>query len=57
MTIQDALNVVSILISVAGIAIAAWQIKFKRVRLGAVAPILVGAFVIAAAAQIGRMLI
>ena len=57
MDIQDALTAASIAISVAGIVIAAWQMTVKHARIAVVAPLLVGAFVIAATAQIARMLI
>jgi len=55
--IQDALTVVSISVSVAGIAIAASQIRVRRARLADVAPLLIGAFLIAAVAQVARMVI
>ena len=57
MDIQDALTAVSIAVSVAGVATAAWQIRVRSARLAVVAPLLIGAFLIAAAAQVARMLI
>jgi type IV secretion system protein VirB2 len=57
MNIHDALTAASIAVSVSGIAIATWQILVRRARLADVAPLLIGAFLIAAMAQVARMVI
>ena len=57
MDIQDALTAVSIAVSVAAVAIAAWRMRVRRARLADVAPLLISTFLIAALAQVSRMLI
>ena len=55
--INNLLNVASIAIVTIAVIFAGYQIAFNHKRVGDVAPVLIGGFLIGAAAQIAKMLI
>ena len=55
--INSLLNVASIAIVTIAVIFAGYQIAFNHKRVGDVAPVLIGGFLIGAAAQIAKMLI
>lgn len=55
--INSLLNVASIAIVTIAVIFAGYQIAFNQKRIGDVAPVLVGGFLIGAAAQIAKMLL
>ena len=55
--INGLLNIASIAIVTIAIIFAGYQIAFNHKRIGDVAPVLIGGFLIGAAAQIARMLL
>ena len=55
--INNLLNVASIAIVTIAVIFAGYQIAFNHMRFGDVAPVLIGGFLIGAAAQIAKMLI
>ena len=55
--INNLLNVASIAIVTIAVIFAGYQIAFNHKRVGEVAPVLIGGFLIGAAAQIAKMLI
>ena len=55
--INSVLNVASIAIVTIAVIFAGYQIAFNHKRVGDVAPVLIGGFLIGAAAQIAKMLI
>lgn len=55
--INSLLNIASIAIVTIAIIFAGYQIAFNHKRIGDVAPVLIGGFLIGAAAQIARMLL
>ena len=55
--INNRLNVASIAIVTIAVIFAGYQIAFNHKRVGDVAPVLIGGFLIGAAAQIAKMLI
>ena len=55
--INNLLNVASIAIVTSAVIFAGYQIAFNHKRVGDVAPVLIGGFLIGAAAQIAKMLI
>ena len=55
--INSLLNVASIAIVTIAVIFAAYQIAFNHKRVGDVAPVLIGGFLIGAAAQIAKMLL
>ena len=55
--INNLLNVASIAIVTLAVIFAGYQIAFNHKRVGDVAPVLIGGFLIGAAAQIAKMLI
>lgn len=55
--INGLLNIASVAIVTIAIIFAGYQIAFNHKRIGDVAPVLIGGFLIGAAAQIARMLL
>jgi type IV secretion system protein VirB2 len=55
--INNLLNVASIAIVTIAVIFAGYQIAFNHKRIGDVAPVLIGGFLIGAAAQITRMIV
>ncbi|KAF1726216.1 type VI secretion protein [Pseudoxanthomonas japonensis] len=55
--INNLLNVASIAVVTIAVIFAGYQIAFNHKRIGDVAPVLIGGFLIGAAAQISRMLV
>lgn len=55
--VNGLLNIASISIVTISIIFAGYQIAFNHKRIGDVAPVLIGGFLIGAAAQIARMLL
>ena len=55
--INNLLNVASIAIVTIAVIFAGYQIAFNHKRVGDVAPVLIGGFLIGAAAQIAKMLL
>ena len=55
--INSLLNVASIAIVTIAVIFAGYQIAFNHKRIGDVAPVLIGGFLIGAAAQIAKMLL
>jgi type IV secretion system protein VirB2 len=55
--INSLLNVASIAVVTIAIIFAGYQIAFNHKRIGDVAPVLIGGFLIGAAAQIAKMLL
>lgn len=55
--INGLLNIASVAIVTIAIIFAGYQIAFNHKRIGDVAPVLIGGFLIGAAAQISRMLL
>lgn len=55
--ITTLLNIASIAIVTIAVIFAGYQIAFNHKRIGDVAPVLIGGFLIGAAAQIARMLL
>ena len=55
--INSLLNVASIAIVTIAVIFAGYQIAFNQKRVGDVAPVLIGGFLIGAAAQIAKMLL
>jgi len=55
--INSLLNVASIAVVTIAVIFAGYQIAFSHKRIGDVAPVLIGGFLIGAASQIARMLL
>lgn len=55
--INELLNVASIAVVTIAVIFAGYQIAFNHKRIGDVAPVLIGGFLIGAAAQIAKMLL
>jgi type IV secretion system protein VirB2 len=55
--ITGLLNIASVAIVTIAVIFAGYQIAFNHKRIGDVAPVLIGGFLIGAAAQISRMLL
>ena len=55
--INNLLNMASIAVVTIAVIFAGYQIAFNHKRIGDVAPVLIGGFLIGAAAQISRMLV
>ena len=55
--INSLLNIASIAIVTIAVIFAGYQIAFNHKRIGDVAPVLIGGFLIGAAAQIAKMLL
>jgi len=56
-SINGLLNIASIAVVTIAVVFAGYQIAFAHKRIGDVAPILIGGFLVGAAAQIAKMLI
>lgn len=56
-SITGLLNIASVAIVTIAVIFAGYQIAFNHKRIGDVAPVLIGGFLIGAAAQISRMLL
>ena len=55
--VNGLLNIASVAIVTIAIIFAGYQIAFNHKRIGDVAPVLIGGFLIGAAAQLARMLL